>query len=297
MRKLNGDLFAALESGELSPLLALVKSDHSLCIELRGDTLNVYYRGGSLMKVEHGSSGHRFHFDKNYGAQDVPEATAGVERWLAAVPRLKHAIDLHGVDRSEREAQQLLLRENNFGRGALSTDYYVCDIEYNVGNRRGQFDMVGVHWPSTERKKATDRRLVFVEMKYGEDALGGASGIESHIADINGFLSDAERVQSFKADMVEVFNQKRALGIIKCNKDLESFSDASLERPLILLVLVNQSPVSRQLGQVLAALPASPMADLRVANGSFMGYGLWEQRTYSIEEVKTWLAHYSGWRR
>ena len=57
VRKLNDDFIVALKEGVLSPLLALVKSDSSLCLELRGDYINVYYRGGNLMKVKHRSSG------------------------------------------------------------------------------------------------------------------------------------------------------------------------------------------------------------------------------------------------
>ena len=289
MRHLKSNFLTALKEGELSPLLKLVKSDSSLCLELRGPYINVYYRGGNLMKVEHRSSGARFDFDKKYGTKP-PEPIAGVDAWLAAVPHLKHAMDQHevGKSRSEREAQQLLLRENNIGRVASSTDYYICDIEYNVGNRQGQFDMVGVRWLG----QGNEERLVFVEVKYGGDAVKGASGIASHIKDINCFLSDPKRVQSFKEDMVQVFNQKLDLGLIHCDKKLESFSD---ERPLILLVLINQDPDASTLRSVLHELPEKPEnAEVRVANGSFMGYGLWEPRSYSIEEVKTWLLHTSG---
>ena len=181
MRQLEPEFLNALKKGDLLPLLKLVKDDSSLCLELRGDYINVYYRGGSLMEVNHGASGPRFHFDKNYGVKP-PESTAGVKAWLDAVPHLKHAMDMHEVrskSRSEREAQQLLLRENNFGRDAQSTDYYICDIEYNVGNWQGQFDMVGVHWPLKDREEATDRRLVFVEVKYGEGH--SAANPESHL--------------------------------------------------------------------------------------------------------------------
>ena len=49
-----------------------------------------------------------------------------------------------GENRSdEREFQQLMVRDNNFGSIANSTDYYVCDIEYDSDN--GRFDMIAVH--------------------------------------------------------------------------------------------------------------------------------------------------------
>ena len=282
MRRLEPEFLNALKKGDLLPLLKLVRDDSSLCLELRGDYINVYYRGGNLMKVDHRSSGTHFDFDEDYGAER-PEATAGADAWLAAVPRLKHAMDQHegrGKSRSEREAQQLLLRENNFGRVAQSTDYYICDIEYRA--EQGQFDMVGVHWPSTrtDRKNATDRRLVFVEVKYGEGALDGTSGVASHIRHITKFLSDADRVRSFKEDMVKVFNQKRALGLIKCDKDLGTFGDDSD----ILLVLINQDPDASKLRNVLQGLPESPKnAEVLVANSSPMGYGLWESRMSPLD--------------
>ena len=288
MRHLNPDFLSALnKEGELSQLTELVKTDSSLCLELRGDYINVYYRGGSLMEVKHGASGPRFRFDKNYGAKP-PKPTAGVKAWLEAVPHLKHAMDQHevrGKSRSEREAQQLLLRENN---GLLrkekrslegSTDYYICDIEYR--SEQGQFDMVGVHWPSTDRSRATDRRLVFIEVKYGAGALKDPAGLASHIKDINCFLSDADRVQSFKKDMVEVFNQKLDLGLIDCGKELKCFGE---KRPLILLVLINQDPDVKKLHDVLQTLPKSPNAEVLVANSSPMGYGLWESRTSPLND-------------
>ena len=278
MRQLKPDFLGALKEGDLFPLLKSVRDDSSLCLELRGNYINVYYRGGNLMEVKHGRSGTRFRFDKKYGAEP-PEPAAGVNAWLEAVPRLKHAMDQHEVrrkSRSEREAQQLLLRENNFGRDAQSTDYYICDIEYNVGNRQGQFDMVGVHWPSADRERVTDRQLVLIEVKYGEGALDGTSGVASHIVQINKFLSDADRVQSFKKDMVEVFNQKRALGLIKCDKDLKSFSDESE----IFLVLINQDPGHQAIRRTFE----SPHAEVYVANSSPMGYGLWESRMSPLDD-------------
>ena len=284
MRQLKPEFLSALKEGELSCLLKLVKDDSSLCLELRGDYINVYYRGGSLMKVAHGSSGSSFDFDEKYGAKR-PEATAGVDAWLDAVPHLKHAMDQHEVrskSRSEREAQQLLLRENNFGRGARSTDYYICDIEYRA--EQGQFDMVGVHWPSTrtDRKEAKGRRLVFIEVKYGKDALDNVAGVVSHIEDISNFLSEPKRVQSFKKDMVEVFNQKLDLGLIDCGKPLESFGEKC---PLILLVLINQDPDASTLRSVLQELPESPKnAEVLVANSSPMGYGLWKSRMSPLDD-------------
>ena len=296
MRKLDDGFLGALqEGGSLHPLLAAVKSDPTLCLELRGDSINIYYRGGSLMKVEQRSNNvYIFSFNENYFSGtnriSLPDRT-DVNAWLEVTPKLKNAMDQHlGKKRkNEREFQQLLLQENNYGRIARSTDYYICDIEYQ--NENGRFDLVAVHWPSkpSKRKKAEDRRLVFIEMKYGDNALDGSAGIKSHIEDVNRFLSDPVKLINIKEDMVVVFKQKRDLGLLDCGKNLASFSN---EKPLLLLAFANHDPEKSGLRSVLDNLPDSPHAELRVATASFMGYGLYDQGIHTIDETRKRFSDY-----
>lgn len=296
MRKLGDDFLGVLqEGGSLHPLLAAVKSDPTLCLELRGDSINIYYRGGNMMKIEQRSSGDFIlSFDEKYFADenriDLPEFT-DANAWIEVAPKLKRAMDqwLGRHRNDEREFQQLLLRENNYGRIARSTDYYICDIEYQSESSR--FDLVAVHWPSkpSKRKKAEDRRLVFIEMKYGDNALDGAAGIKSHIEKVNKFLSDPDKLRNFKKDMVAVFNQKRCLELLDCGKNLASFSD---EKPLLLLTFANHDPEKSGLRSVLDNLPDSPHAELRVATASFMGYGLYDQGIHTIDKARKRFSDY-----
>ena len=298
MRKLDDVFLKALRKrGSLYLLLDEVKSDPTLCLELRGKFINIYYRGGSLMKIEQCyNDDFVLSFDKNYFTDenriDLPDTT-DVNAWIEAVPKLKRAMDQYlGKHRNDEcEFQQLLLRENNYGRIAKSTDYYVCDIEYQSEN--GRFDLVAVRWPSkpAERRKTEDRRLVFMEMKYGDGALDGPAGIKSHIEDVNRFISDPNRLRNFKKDMVAVFNQKRDLGLLNCAKNLASFSD---EQPLFLLVFANHDPEKSKLCSVLGNLPDSPHAELRVATASFMGYGLYDQGIHTIDEARRRFSAYIG---
>ena len=209
MRKLNEIFWRDLkEGGGLFPLTDAVKSDSSLCLELRGCYVNVYYRGGNLMKVRQTGKEYNFSFDENYfkagGQTTLPDKRAGVDAWLDVLPKLKQAIDrwLGEHNRDEREFQQILLRDNNFGTVATSTDYYICDIEYQ--SAYGRFDLIAVHWPSkpATRKQPNDRRLVFVEMKYGDDALESSASLDKHIRDVNSYLCDPTKVDNLKKDMV-----------------------------------------------------------------------------------------------
>ena len=59
MRSLRDSFFSALKDGCLAELTAMVKFDATLCLELRGDSINVYYRGGNLMRLGQGRGNHR----------------------------------------------------------------------------------------------------------------------------------------------------------------------------------------------------------------------------------------------
>lgn len=298
MRTLNEQFFGDLEGGLLARLTKEVTSDHTLCLELRGNYVNVYYRGGRLLTVTDASSGgYSVQFDKNYGDVELSgprvRDDADVIKWLDRVPSLKQAMDRHLAkkERNEREFQQLVVRENNFSRDANSTDYFIVDIEYRAEHRK-QFDLVAVQWPSTssERKEASGRRLAFIEMKYGDGALEGTAGLCNHIQDMNKFLASEDELECFKEDMVNVFNQKRRLGLIPgCEKDLESFGDG---RPILLLVLANHDPGKIALGRVLEDLPECPKADLRVAIANFFGYGLYDEGVHEVACFRRLFANY-----
>lgn len=245
------------------------------------------------MKVSRVNGGYTAVFDRQYfeGAEQAPALPApqlleprDVAAWLAALPWLKQGMDLFfgKHPKEEREIQQMLLRDNNLGGVARSTDYYVCDIEYP--NTHGRFDVVAVHWPSTpaERKKQGGRRLVLAEVKHGDGALDGMAGLHDHITDANAHLANPTNVIGLKQEMVRVFNQKRALGFIDCEKDLLSFS---AEQPLLLLVLANHDPGKSRLRELLRSLPPSPHAELRVVTGCLLGYGLYDPAILTVERA------------
>ena len=280
------------KGGILGAVTDMVRNDKSLCLELRGKYINVYYRGGNLMKINSSRSPNTYsvEFNKNYFrgtiAPDLPDSKINgkdnVEHWVEITPILKRGMDLYSRRREEREFQQIILRDNNFGSSARQTDYYICDIEY--ANKFGQCDMVAVHWPSVSatRKIGNDRRLAFIEVKYGDNSLRAKSGICEHIKHVDGFASDYGNLDRIKQEMVNVFNQKRKLNLITCDNNLVSFSN---EKPLLLLALVNHDPDSKILRDVLRNLPESPNVDLRIATASFLGYGLYDQGIHSLDSA------------
>lgn len=287
-RGLSPQFLNDLQTGLLSPLRIRVRADRSLCLELREDYVNIYYRGGNVMRVSRAEGGYSAFFDTKYFQRAVPSMpeprlrdSSDVAAWLAALPTLKQAMDL-AQPGEEREVQQLILRDNNVGGIARSTDYYVCDIEY--ANLHGRFDLVAVRWPSTPaaRKRQDGHRLVLGEVKFGDGALEGTAGLRAHIDDVNSYLAAPDNLDTLKQEMLRVFNQKRALGLVDCEKDLIAFSE---EAPVLLLVLVNHDPDKSRLRELLRALPPSPHAQIRIATGSLLGYGLYEPAILAIDEA------------
>jgi hypothetical protein len=258
--------------------------------------VNIYYRGGNILKITEKGDAFDIDFDRNYLDEDVTKipmnlplklrAESDVMAWIEAIPFMKHEMDLwFGKHRkNERECQQLMLRENNFKNSAArGTDYFICDIEYADRGRKGQFDLVAVHWPSTDRKRNTGLRLAFIEMKYGYKALKGSAGLAKHIQDIDEFLCDEERVTNIKAEMINVFNQKLDLGLIDCGKSIESLSN---DKPECVIALAEHNPNSSILRKELERLPCCANAELRFAVSSFMGYGLYDEQIYTLDGFK-----------
>jgi hypothetical protein len=298
MRGLSEKFKRDLKDGFLKPILEQVKGDRSLCMEIRRDSVNIYYRGGSLVRLTAKNGTYEAHFDSQYFGKtpaaktptftnDILTSDAEVSRWLKSLPGCRRAMDswFGTHPKEEREVQQMIVRDNNFGSISRSTDYFICDIEYDA-NANGRFDMVAVHWPSSPaaRKNTKDRRLVLIEVKHGDGALDGPSGLHGHIAGVDAFLDNPGNVETLKKEMTASFNDKRALGIMNCELGLTGFSK---EKPVLLLVLANHDPDKTKLGVVLRSLPACQHAEVRFASATFMGYGLFDRAILTLPELAT----------
>jgi len=294
MRGLSKTFIRTLKSGFLQPILHLVKLDSTLCLEIREKYVNIYYRGGNILKIEERGDSFNASFDRKYlveGSSRVPKELPAllaspddVKKWIDAMPFLKDGMDLWfgKHPKNEREFQQLMLRENNFGKSAKSTDYFICDIEYADRNTNGRFDLIAVHWPSTStgRKNTENLGLAFIEMKYMDNAMKGKAGLKKHIEDMDNFLRIQGNLANIKDEMKKLFNQKFELGLINNEKSIGNFSD---NKPEYILALVNHDPDSSILKAELETLPPCPHMELKFATSNFMGYSLYDQNIYNLD--------------
>jgi hypothetical protein len=301
--------FEDLKVGRLKWLTERVNRDPTLCLELRGNSINIYYRGGNLLEVKQKTSStetsYSPKFDKKYlrygNDVDIPEDVTDVPKWDHTIPLLKDAMDRWFGENQwlEREFQQLTVRENNRVRGlAKSTDYFILDIECNRDGSR--FDMLAVRWLSetSARRKADGLRLALIEMKYADAAhrgkknksdgdADGAAGLVAHFKDIRKLITDKKKLQALKGDMVEVFRQKWELGLIDCVHPVKSFDDDSAD---ILFLIANHDPAKTALREELVrmrdSLPEGISQErIRFLRSSFFGYGLYDANTVGLSDM------------
>lgn len=297
MKGLSVEFMNDLKCGKLKDFLTSVKEDDTLCLEIRKNYINIYYRGGNIFKIMKVTTEYKVHFDIKYCnkyKQRISEILpSDYQNWINNIPFLKAEMDawFYKHPKLERENQQLVLRENNNSNIANDTDYFIADIEYANFENKSQFDLIGFRWLSTSiaKKKADDMCLVFIEKKYGDDALVGAAGIQKHYEDLYKFLNDPKKVDNIYEEIETIIKQKLELGLISSINKKEI--KLSKNKPEFILLIANHKPAKSVLRKELKEVINSPyyndlkqMVDMKVARASYMGYGLYSKLMVDIED-------------
>jgi hypothetical protein len=279
MRSLSTKFMDSLKNGLLCPILDRIKRDDTTMLAIRDGYINVYYRGGNLLKITENPQSFIFHFDEKYDLspgseqynslllQKTIKDPIDVEKWIRAFPVLKERMDfwLSQNSRSEREFQQLVERENNRSSISNKTEYFITDIELADTSLGAKFDMTGLKWSANKRKTGISCKPVFIEMKYGDDNLEGTAGLVKHIKDFSQFISNTNKYNS-------AVNYNHSINI----KQVELDADI---KPEFIFLLANHNPRSKKLQTILSSnnftqYIDSKMFDLRFYSKSFGGYGL-----------------------
>ena len=219
---------ADLQQGILYPLLEWICMDDTLMLAIRDNYINVYYRGGNIIKLEEAPQQHQYKasFEKKY-AKFCPEllpkelptkitSEADIAAWVESIPARKQAMDFwfRKNPKTEREFQQLVARENNYSPVSNGTEYFIADIEFTEADIWTRFDMLAFRWPAKERQSGKVQ-LALIEMKYADSALRGKSGVAEHFKQMSKYLSDNKN-RTYLADMTTTqINQFNKLKLFK----------------------------------------------------------------------------------
>jgi hypothetical protein len=287
------------DGGRLAGLTKKIQKDDTLMLALRGTYINIYYRGGNILRLTERNGAYAAWFDKNYTGgkeqTDLPKTISTSEdcaTWLAALPKLKEVMNAYFAikRKSEREFQQLVAWENNRSLIAGKTEYFITDIEFADVEQNARLDMLGLKWLSNARKDETACRPVFIEMKYGINAYGGGSGIVEHIDDLQKILKNPSKLEKLNKTISDQFEQLLVLGLVKFKKTATYTRAVASGRPEVVFVLANHNPRSRKLLEIINKIQEPSDFDLRFFTASFAGYGMHDACMHDLTRFRQLLA-------
>src|SRR5271157_3832557 len=101
MRELSKSFMDDLLKGVLQPILERVQHDQTLMLAIRKNYINIYYRGGNILRLmEQGKGSYRASFDDRYNKSEevvpvLPDIKSQVEArtWVDSFPCLKKIMD------------------------------------------------------------------------------------------------------------------------------------------------------------------------------------------------------------
>lgn len=285
-----------LLSGSLNSLLEYVIEDPSLDLQIRDNYINIYYRGGNILKVAKKGDGYECFFDENYfkgnkiNSKDKLFHLMHRSQWNDYIPEAKQVMGrfFGATENEEREYQQLVVRDNNRSSLANGTDFFIVDVEYNYPSI-GIFDMVAVEWLSEGPKRKFPEkykpRLYIIEMKYGDKALKGKAGLLDHHRQYHHFLANEPFLEQFKQEMISLFDQKRDLGLIPCLSKTNNPNRVTMfdEDIRFAYLLANHDPASKLLIQEMDMFEDY---DVNFIVSNFMGYGIYQEAVYNYDDFR-----------
>jgi len=304
MRRISDKFMNDLKNGLLTPIVDRVKKDDTLLLSIRDAAINIYFRGANLLRITD-SNGYRSRFDdahdlspgkRDYAKLDLPPVISNLveaEKWVSAFANLKEIIDLsRGKNpQPEKEFQQVVARENNRSGISGKTEYFIADIEKSESEIGARIDMAAVRWPEKGRKDYNNYRVSFIEMKYGDAALGGRSGLVKHMADMVEFLSVNGNYARMVAMIDSQFHQLMELNLIETGLS-ERTPDTQINaasKPEFVILIANHNPRSDKLLSILREPEFkkhadSELFDLKFVSGNGGGYALYEKYMLSYAQ-------------
>lgn len=212
MRGINEKFISDLKSGELTYFFEQVKANtEGLCLAIRNNYINIYFRGGNLLKITQKRGGYSFRFDAKYCLHKGDDSNYDLlsslsdtnmegykKHFTLMMDEMESWLDKH--PKPEREYQQKLIAFNPS----------VVDIEYQIG-RKMRLDMLCVD----------NGRLCIVENKYGEGTVGGASGLSKHYEDVCRLVADKDVFDEMKTSVMNIIAAKKKLGLPVPPSDLD----------------------------------------------------------------------------
>lgn len=318
-RHITESFLCELKQGVFKPIVDFVRVDPSLDLELRGNTVLIYYRGGKILSITEpkdtdscvtngdlylGALDPKYFKNKSGIRTCVMPSIRSIDMYFAEA---KHIIDLYEstVRRhlGEKEIQQRVVAENNNSVNADQTEFFIADMEWGDSSGysrgyKGRADIVAFYWGHNEHR-SKKLKMFLIEVKQGYNAIKTnnpntskeSPGLLKHYHDYESFCKDSDAVSSTKLDMLEVLRQKTELGLVFGLDNLfkkETGGKLSAKRVKIednvefVFLLANYLHFSDQLQNELKHIKEG----CKFFCSSFMGYGLYQRYIVSKHTIE-----------
>lgn len=204
MRAINSTFIDDLKTGKLKFFLEQVQQNRDkLSLEIRNGYINIYYKGGNLLKITQKRNGYSFHFDARYCLNKDDESNYELFKNL---PADDTELYIRYFDIMKKEMDTWFEKhpkaERDFQHNLLINNPCIVDIEYQIA-RKMRLDML----------MFIDGKLFIVENKYGTGAISGKSGIKEHYGDICNIRETPELYGEMLDSVCDISAAKKELGL------------------------------------------------------------------------------------
>jgi hypothetical protein len=298
-RSLNNSFMKDLKNGILSSLLERVIKDSTIDLQMRGDSIDIYYRGGVILHLVQNVNKYKATINKKYfGDESVVElkeqitTKEDIQEWIKNIPFIKEARDFHyGTNNTaERDFMQLTVRSNSYEKEITKGNIIITDVEYDY---IGKIDLLGLILDNNGTD-ALDTEFAFIEGKYATTSVSGTSGLTKHLSDIQEFIEDySNDFNLLKKDTKLIFKQKMELGLYNFkntngNKQLNIFDN---EKTKFIILLADYKINGNNLLNLLNSIDENKynLLDIKFAVSSLMGYRLYKDCLLSKVEILEYI--------
>jgi hypothetical protein len=312
MRALSEEFVRDLKNpdGLLHPILKRVKEDDTLMLAIRTNYINIYYRGGNILEIIKQRGSYKTSFDNKYDRYNKYETPISLtirlksdaEKLVKEFSLRKEIMDIFfaSKNKSEREFQQLVARENNYSTISKKSEYFITDIEFNDKELGARLDMLAIRWLASDRRDGSGSRAALIEMKYGDDALDGKSGLLEHLEDMEKLISNRNKYKSLLETMESQFNQLDELELFKFSHNQKG-TKVKLDvnnKPEVIIILANHNPRGRTLkileNPKFIEWAETNLFDLGFFVSCFAGYGLHSDCIFTLSDFRELLKTFNS---
>jgi len=195
-----------------------LKHTHELIIGVRNNYLNLYYNCDSIAKIKYTKGSivceiDKYYLDgKHYSSKDKEKNyVINQSQIIKYYTDIKKNSDIKSTQEKETQSKLFILNNEN-----PNSNWYCIDVEYvkafnnqdekNKANFNGRFDIIAI-------SKNKPHRIALIELKYGNGAIGGTSGIYKHVNDFIKFIDKEFFEKHLKQEIIEIIHSQLNLGI------------------------------------------------------------------------------------